>query len=248
MLMMNRNEIKEKVRLQKFLAQQIKIGSRRRAEVFIQQKRIKVNNFIAEIGQKIDPTQDKITLDDVLLRQEKKEQFILAMNKPVGVVCSHTGGYNYTVIFDLLPHELKQKRLFLAGRLDKDSEGLVILTNDGMFAHGLMHPSNEVVKRYTVTLSRPFEPNHRQVLLRGVTVEGERLYADKVIFSNKNKSTKRLEIHLHQGRKREIRRMLQALGYKVEKLCRYQIGHLVLKNLPKGHYRFLISQPQKSLY
>ena len=141
----------------------------------------------------------------------------------------------------MLPSDLQKKRLFCAGRLDKDSEGLLILTNDGDLANQLTHPSTNIVKRYRVTLSRDL--NHKDIpkMLEGIEFEGEFLKADKIIPApgEKEGNKRRLEVHLSHGKKREIRRLFEAHRYFVKKLIRFQIGNLQLRNIKKGGIKLL---------
>jgi len=223
------------VRIQKHLAD-IGLCSRRAAEELIRQGEIWVNAERATLGQKIRPATDKLTVRGKPIRPSTAPQprLTLAVHKPRGLVCSNDDPHNPATIFDLLPRELAQHRFFCAGRLDKDSEGLVILTTDGALANRLMHPSNTVVKRYHVTLKQPYPADRIGQLLRGVTIEGEKLkveYAALIAPGAANASAQ-LDVHLNHGKKREIRQLFLALRYDVKRLRRYQIGALPLKGIP----------------
>ncbi len=229
----------EGVRVQKFLAD---LGrcSRRLGEAWIREGRVEVNGVTATLGQKINPTRDVVTVDGRRIQfRAAPATLVLAMNKPKGIICTHDDPLGGRTIFDLLPAEFAEGRLLCCGRLDKDSEGLVILTNDGALNQRLTHPSNGVVKRYRVRVHRPFEREDIPKMLRGVTREGEHLFALKVIPAHGFgvEAKHRIEIHLQQGRKREIRRLLEALGYFVDRLERVQIGKFELKRLPPGAVR-----------
>ncbi|OYV48690.1 MAG: hypothetical protein B7X06_00855, partial [Verrucomicrobia bacterium 21-51-4] len=203
------------LRLHKHLANN-GLCSRRDAEEWIREGRIIVNGALATIGQTIDPARDKVYVDGKPMRPAPGSNTILGflVNKPRGYLCSHSDPHNSKVIYDLLPKEYRRLKLFCAGRLDKDSEGLVILTNKGAFAQAITHPSFEVIKRYQVILHRPFNPADLSRLLKGVVVEGEHLIAQRIIIpKGADETNKRLEVHLAQGRKREIRRLFEALGY-----------------------------------
>ncbi len=228
------------VRLQKFLAAN-GLGSRRQAETCISEGRVTVNGKVAELGQRIDPERDRVVFDGRRIRQpQTARKLVLMMNKPKGVLCTNHDPHHHLTVFSILPKELQGTRLFCAGRLDKDSEGLVILTNDGDLAHRITHPAGGVVKRYHVTLNRDFTPEKIPAMLKGVTREGELLYAKKIIPASKGPDfRKRVEIHLEQGRKREIRRLMEAFGFFVKKLKRYQMGKLVLKGMAPGAIRVL---------
>jgi len=228
------------IRLQKYIAE-AGVASRRQAEALIAEGRVSVDGAPATIGQKIDPRTQRVVVDGRTVRpSQKQRRLVLAMNKPKGYICSNRDPYNPQTVFDLLPPDLQRERLFCAGRLDKDSQGLVILTNDGDLANRITHPSNGIVKRYRVRVHRAFDPAAIPKMLRGITREGERLYAKKVIPATAGPEAEyRLEVHLVQGRKREIRRLLEAFGYFVKKLERVQIGRLELKRLPTGSHRRL---------
>lgn len=228
------------VRLQKFLAAN-GLCSRRQAEVYIQEGRVTVNGRVAELGQRIDPQKDQVVFDGKRVNSAREpRKLVLMMNKPKGVLCTNHDPHHHLTVFSLLPKDLQNTRLFCAGRLDKDSEGMVILTNDGELAHRITHPSGGVVKRYHVTLNRDFNPEVIPAMLKGVMHEGELLYAKKIIPATKGPDfRRRLEIHLEQGRKREIRRLMEVFGFYVKKLKRYQMGKLVLKGLAPGAIRAL---------
>ncbi|HCJ11715.1 MAG: hypothetical protein A2Y14_01315 [Verrucomicrobia bacterium GWF2_51_19] len=227
--MSKNSESPASVRLQKFAAD-LGLGSRREMEVWISEGRFTINGEVAQLGAKVG-AKDAVKLDDKLIFSKKTKTIVLAMNKPKHVVCTNSDPFGAKTVFDILPKKLKKERLFCVGRLDKESEGLVLLTNDGELANRIMHPSFQVTKRYTVTINRDFIIEDKKALLEGVTHDGERLFASKVVVFPK--SPKRLEIHLNQGRKREIRRLLEALGYFVKTLKRFQIGKFRLK-LPTG--------------
>lgn len=228
-------ETPQLIRTQKLLAD-AGICSRRVAEEYIRNGEVTVNGKVAEIGSKVDPDNDDVRLNGRRVRSKKIEQIVIAVNKPKGFICSNDDPHNERTVFDLLPGELSRERLFCAGRLDKDSEGLLILTNDGDLANRLMHPSNLVTKRYHVSLKQPYPKSKLYRLTKGVTFEGEKLKVEKAVFSgdrNKEESTE-LDVAMHHGKKREIRRLFQALHFDVKKLKRYQIGKYSIKGLPRG--------------
>jgi 23S rRNA pseudouridine2605 synthase len=233
-------ENKELVRIHKFIAD-MGVCSRRAAEQMIKDGLVTVDGIPATIGQKIDPKTDRVTVEGRTLRPSlMPESMTLLMNKPRGVVCTNDDPFHCRTVFDLLPPVYAEQRLFCAGRLDKESEGMLILTSDGSLAQRLMHPSQNVIKRYRVLLSKPFDPEHIKVLLNGVEVEGERLSAGKLIILKRTQNPGRdLEVHLIHGRKREIRRMMEHLGYFVDRLLRFQIGSLRLHGVGPGHVRQL---------
>lgn len=241
-----RNE-EESIRIHKFLSEQ-GICSRRDAEELIKEGLVEVNGKVAEIGQKIISSKDIISVQGKNLAVRSRKNLTLALNKPRGLICSNHDPYHNQTVFDLLPKELHKERLFCAGRLDKESEGLLILTNDGALAHRLTHPSALVIKRYEVTLNHPFDLKKIPLLKRGLKVDGELLRVEKVIAIKKGQNqNNRLEIHLNHGRKREIRRLFEALGYRVKKLARHQIGGLTLRGIKPGYYRLLNSKDIEKL-
>jgi 23S rRNA pseudouridine2605 synthase len=223
----------EPIRLQKYLAD-AGICSRRAAEALIAQGQVWVNGTAATLGQKVTPGIDRITTGGKAVRATAQPRITLAMHKPRGLVCSNDDPHNPETIFTVLPREFARFRFFCAGRLDKDSEGLVILTTDGDLAHRLMHPSNLVVKRYHVILEKAFPAKRLPLLVKGITVEGERLKVERAALINPgpgNDSTN-LDVHMHHGKKREIRLLFTKLGYDVKRLRRYQIGGFRLKGIP----------------
>ena len=223
------------LRLQKFLADS-GVCSRRAAEALIAQQEVWVNGKAATPGQKITPGVDKVTVSGKPVRAAAQELMTVAVHKPRGLVCSNDDPHNPETIFSLLPRELARLRFFCAGRLDKDSEGLVILTTDGDLAHKLMHPSSIVVKRYLVVLKQPFPAARLPLLVKGIVLEGERLKVERAALVNASVggTASSLDVHMHHGKKREIRQLFTTLGYDVKRLKRYQIGALQLKGIPLG--------------
>ena len=238
----------EPQRIQKLIAN-AGICSRREAEGIIVDGNVRVNGKIAHLG-------DKATLEDAIfvnnkpiLRKEERS-ITLIMNKPKGTVCTNSDPHADRTVFDLLPPDLQRQRLFCAGRLDKDSEGLLVITNDGDLAHRLTHPSNQVVKRYRVVLQRDFNKADIPKLLTGTEYEGDFLKAEKVIPAPQAGEgyQRRLEVHLHHGKKREVRRLFEANRYFVKKLVRHQIGSIILKNIPRGGIKILSKKDIERLF
>jgi 23S rRNA pseudouridine2605 synthase len=223
----------EPLRLQKFLAD-AGVCSRRAAEAMIAQGEVWVNAKQATLGQKITPGVDKVTVNGKPVRAVAQPKITLAMHKPRGLVCSNEDPHHEQTIFTVLPREVGNHRYFCAGRLDKDSEGLVILTTDGDLAHRLMHPSNVVVKYYHVTLKQPFPAAKLGLLVRGIVIEGERLKVERanLLGANRENSSTQIDVQMHHGKKREIRQLFTTLGYDVKRLKRYQIGAFQLKGIP----------------
>ena len=235
-------EAKKLIRLQKYLTQ-CGILTRRNAEECIKLGEVIVNGHIASIGVKIDPNKDHIRINGKKIQKlnNQKNKIVLAMNKPKGILCSHKDPYHLKTIFNFLPNNRQYQRLLIAGRLDKESEGLLILTNDGELSNNIAHPSKKIKKKYQITLDRPFEKRHLNNILKGVIHNKELLRATKVAIPRKqyNKKNYKLEIHLEQGRKREIRRIFKVLGYHINKLKRFQIGGYKLNKIAAGCFMSL---------
>ncbi|MGJ8639375.1 MAG: pseudouridine synthase [Opitutaceae bacterium] len=230
----------EAQRIQKIIANS-GLCSRREAERFIEDGTVRVNGKIAQLGDKATTDAAIFVNNKPLLMKQQERIVTLIMNKPKGVMCTNSDPHAERTVFDLLPTDLLRLRLFCAGRLDKDSEGLLVITNDGDLAHRLTHPSTEIVKRYRVVLHRDFNKADIPKLLNGVEYEGDFLKAEKVLPAPQigEGHQRRLEVHLHHGKKREVRRLFEANRYFVKKLVRCQIGGVVLKNLPKGGIKIL---------
>lgn len=223
----------EPIRLQKFIAD-AGLCSRRAAEALIAQGEVWVNGVAATLGQKISPGVDRVTVSGKPVRTTAQPKITVAVHKPRGLVCSNDDPHHAATVFALLPREFSKFRFFCAGRLDLESEGLVILTTDGDLANRLMHPSRVVTKRYHVVLKTPFPSARLPQLIRGVMIEGERLKVERaaLINADASQSSTDLDVHMHHGKKREIRQLFTTLGYEVKRLRRYQIGALQLKGIP----------------
>jgi len=225
------------VKLQKFMAE-TGLCSRREAENRIREGRVEVDGETATIGDRIDPDTARVRVDGRILRPRQQAHRTLVVNKPRRCVCTHRDPHAERTVFDLVPPSLRDDRLLCAGRLDKDSEGLVVLSTDGDLVQRLAHPTGRIVKRYRVRVQRPLEEGDIPKLLRGRTVEGDWLQFDRVVLlPSKSHPGCELEVHLSHGRKREIRRLLQSFGYLVKRLERFQIGGYRLRGLARGQVR-----------
>jgi pseudouridine synthase len=192
----------------------------------------------------VDPSVDSVAVDGQKISSDTaamaEKPLVLLMNKPAGYVCSHGDRYNRRTIFDLIPREFCRKKLMFCGRLDKETEGMVIITNDGNFAQRVTHPSFGIKKHYEVLLSRPPADGVLRLLLRGVEDGGEFLKFDKIIgIGRGNMRNLVFEIVLSQGRKNEIHRMFERFGIFVERLKRIRIGGLSLRGISLGRCRRL---------
>ena len=219
-------EVNKKMRLARFLAQ-AGIASRRQAEKIIEAGRVKINGQLVKNLASQVSLQDKIELDGKILVVEKKVYYLL--NKPKGYVSSVKDPHNPKNILSLVP---KIPRVFPVGRLDKDSQGLIILTNDGDFAYQLTHPKFLCQKTYLVKVNKEIDTSLKSKLEKGLKFSEGLAKADRVKILAKNE----LEIVLHQGFNRQIRRMLAELDYKVIFLKRIKEGNFSLGNLPEGKY------------
>ena len=234
-----KQDLSKQPKLQKFLADS-GLCSRRKGEEWIGDGIVSVNGEIAKLGCRVNPDKDVVKVNGKRIQAHTQSPLTLMVNKPKGFMCSNEDEYAHRLIFDLLERKHKSIRLFCAGRLDVESEGLVILTNDGSLAHRLTHPSNEIKKRYQVELKTPLTAEHLPLLIKGTTVEEDFLRIDEIRAKNgKPIGNSKLEVTLGHGKKREIRRIFQHFGYRIKKLRRVSIGGLSLHKLPIGQYREL---------
>ncbi|MFW0837927.1 MAG: pseudouridine synthase [Candidatus Komeilibacteria bacterium] len=219
------------MRLHKFLAKS-GVASRRASEELIASGRVSVNDkVIMEMGVVIDPDHDIIKLDNQVV-ELPNEQLYIMMNKPVGYLTTKQDPQGRPTIYDIIP--VSYQHLFPVGRLDKDSEGLLLLTNDGQLAEYLAHPRYQHSKEYRVNVDKDLNHNIVRQLKAGIILDEGLARADEVKIIN----NKVLDIVLHQGWKRQIRRMLQALGYEVVKLQRRRLGKYNIVNM--GNKDFII--------
>jgi 23S rRNA pseudouridine2605 synthase len=231
------------VRLQKFLALQT-ASSRRRAEELIISGFVTVNGEVAKIGSSIDPESDVVAVNENIVSNKSAirtaSPLVLLMNKPTGYVCSHSDRYNPETIFNLIPREFSRKKLMFCGRLDKETAGMLIITDSGDFAQRLSHPSFGIRKHYEATLTRPLPENALRLLLSGIEDAGDFIKFDKIIPIGRGRMKNFvLEIVLSQGKKNEIRRAAEHFGVFVEKLKRVRIGGLPLRGVAVGKCRKL---------
>lgn len=229
-------------RLQKLLAQ-AGYGSRRACEEYLLERRVIVNGKIVELGAKADPARDVIKVDGKRVRFEAQKIYI-ALNKPVGVVTTNADEFGRQTVRDLIDLE---GHLFPVGRLDADSEGLVLLTNDGDLAHALTHPRYEHEKEYRVLVEGQPDDNTLKAWRRGVLLEGQMTAPAKVEVIDSERNQTWLRVIMHEGRKRQIREVAGTLGYRVKYLQRVRLGPLRLTNLKVGQWRHLSPSEVKQL-
>ena len=226
------------IRLNKFIASN-GVSSRRKIDELIEQGRVTVNgNTVAELGYKINPETDKIQLDGENIRASTKKIYII-LNKPAGVITSVSDEKKRTTVIDLL--HLNEK-VFPVGRLDYNTTGLLLLTNDGELAHKLMHPKGEVYKTYFVKLSKPLEEKHRIKLTEGIKLEGKDTAPSKIRYPKKNNDYQDLYISIYEGRNRQVRNMFEHYGYFVRELERVEYAGLKIDNLRSGEWRKLTAE------
>ncbi|MCM3734666.1 rRNA pseudouridine synthase [Bacillus cytotoxicus] len=231
-------------RLQKVIAQ-AGIASRRKAEELIQQGKVKVNGkIVTELGTKVS-AQDKVEVNNIPLEKEIPAYFLLY--KPTGVISSVTDDKGRKVVTDFFL-EIPQ-RLFPIGRLDYDTSGLILMTNDGEFANILMHPKYKVEKTYVAKVKGPLTGDKIRMLERGVMLEeGKTAPARvKILSWDKRKEIAIVQLTIHEGRNRQVRRMFEAVGCKVMKLKRESYAFLELGNLRPGDARELSPHEVKQL-
>lgn len=233
-------------RLQKILSH-AGVSSRRVAEEMILAGRVAVNGVvITELGSRADPEHDDILVDGVPVIRDRYHY--IAVHKPWGLVTTRSDEFGRETVMDLVPAELASI-LHPVGRLDRDSEGLILLTNDGHLTERLTHPRNQVEKEYLVKISRPLSDRELQRMVRGVEHEGERMRAHSAAnVAAPGSDEAWIRVVLREGKKREIRRMLEVLGREVRILRRIRIGPVVLGQLPVGQWRELSEREVASLY
>jgi 23S rRNA pseudouridine2605 synthase len=216
------------VRLNRFLAA-AGLGSRRHCDELIAGGRVRINGQVCTDFSVQPSERDHVKVDGKLVHGQRRLDIML--HKPAGFVSTRSDPNARDTIFDLLPPHLP--RLFNVGRLDTQTEGLLLLTNDGDLAQRLTHPRYKIEKEYEVTLDRPWDPALAPKLHHGVMLDGQRARIESV---HSIKPT-RLRVLLRQGINRQIRRMFYEVGYEVKRLIRIRIGHLRLGDLPRGHWR-----------
>ena len=227
----------EKIRLQKYLSE-AGIASRRKSEELILQGKIKVNGqIITELGFKVNPEKDEVKYNDKLVKPENKKIYIL-LNKPIGYVTTVKDQFNRESVLDLVK---VKERIVPVGRLDMYTSGALILTNDGEFVYKVTHPKHEINKTYTVTLKGIVDKNALENLKDGVDIGGyvTKQAKVKILKIDKEKNITRLEIIIHEGKNRQVRKMCEAIGKKVLALHRSKIGKIGVKDLKLGEWRYL---------
>jgi 23S rRNA pseudouridine2604 synthase len=218
------------IRLNKFLSES-GLCSRRGADEFIEAGEVKVNGLKAQVGAKVDPDKDRVEYKGKELKRVT-QKIVIMLNKPVGYTCTARNFKDEKNVFDLVK---EKERLFPVGRLDKDSSGLLLLTNDGDLALQLTHPRYEKEKEYEVLINKPLQDKDLRRMQQGMALGTEKSLPAKVNVINE----KKFNIVLKEGKKRQIRRMAEILGYQVLALKRIRINSLSLCDLKVGEYKIL---------
>lgn len=235
----------EEMRLQKYLAE-CGIASRRKCEEYIEQGKVQVNGkVVTELGTKINPKKDKIKFENKEIKKEEKLVYIL-LNKPIGYVTTVDDQFNRDTVLDLVK---VKERIVPVGRLDMYTSGALILSNDGDFVYKVTHPKHEVEKTYTVTLKGIIQENEVKQLRNGVEIEDyiTKPAKVKILKTDTEKDVSRLEITIHEGKNRQVRKMCEAIGRKVLALHRSKIGPIGVKDLKIGNWRYLTVNEVKKI-
>lgn len=233
----NRPRATGEIRLNKYLADS-GICSRREADDLILAGAVTVNGeVVTELGTKVKTT-DKVVYGGQTLNREKLRYVLL--NKPKGVITTSDDPYERHTVMDLVEGAC-QERIYPVGRLDRNTIGLLLLTNDGELAKTLTHPSHEVKKLYHVTLNKPLTAADFEKIEKGLMLEDGPIQVDKIDYVVDDPTMREVGVEIHSGRNHIVRRIFESLGYEVTKLDRVMLAGLTKQNLPRGHWRFLTS-------
>ena len=233
------------MRLQKYLAE-CGIASRRKCEEYIIQGKVEVNGkIVTELGTKIDFEKHKIKFNNKEIKPEKKHVYIL-LNKPIGYVTTADDQFGRDTVLDLVK---VKERIVPVGRLDMYTSGALILTNDGDFVYKVTHPKHEINKTYNATLKGIIQSDEVEKLRNGVKIDDYTTKPAKVkiLKTDTEKDISRIEITIHEGKNRQVRKMCEAIGRNVIALHRSKIGSINVKDLPLGKWRYLTSKEVKSI-
>ena len=233
-----------KIRLQKFLSE-AGVASRRKAEEMIRNGSVKVNGAVAQIGDSVDSKKDTVLVKGKKVMTQRTMRYIL-LNKPRGYVTTTDDDLGRKCVLELVK-DVKE-RIYPVGRLDRVSEGALILTNDGAFANAMMHPSKHVPKTYRVTVRPGITPEQVDILSTGVELDGRLTAPCDVYVISKEEGRAVLEIVLYEGRNRQIRRMCESLNLEVARLRRTAVGPIKLGMLQTGEWRDLTPQEVETLF
>lgn len=229
-------------RVQKLIAE-AGLGSRRAAESFILEGRVKINGEVARLGSTADLSRDEVSLDGKPIASTTRHYLLL--NKPEGYTSSLKDRHADRLVSDLIP--ARWGRLFPVGRLDRDTKGLVIMTNDGGLAYRLMHPSFQVPKVYQAWVEGNPKANHLERLQRGITLDEGTAHAHNLQVIRREGDRTLIRLTLKEGMKREVRRIFQIIGHPVLELTRTRYGPLSIEGLAEGEYRPLTNREVREL-
>lgn len=225
------------------------IASRREAENLIREGRIKVNGVLVNLGDQANPKTDKIELDGKTITGKEKPNLVyILLNKPKGIICTCEDPQNRQTVLDLLSPALKSGQgIHPVGRLDRNSTGALLLTNDGSFTLNLTHPRYHLPKTYLVGLIGNVSKAHLKQWAEGFMWEGKKTLPTTITIMEKQPNRTLIEIILTEGRNRQIRRIAEHFGYSVNRLHRTAIGSIKISKLTSGSYRFLTPSEVKQL-
>ena len=224
------------MRLQKYMAK-AGVASRRKSEELISQGLVKVNGkIIVEQGYIVDPDKDLVKVDGKTIKLERNKIYIM-INKPVGYVTTLKDEKDRRIVTDLI--EGVEERIYPVGRLDIDTSGLLLLTNDGDLTQKLTHPSNEVVKRYIAVVEGVPNRSELQRFRYGINIDGRKTAPATIKIAKRYEDESILDISIHEGRNRQVKKMCEAINHPVKKLKRVSIGEIELGGLEIGNWRYL---------
>jgi 23S rRNA pseudouridine2605 synthase len=233
----------DKMRLQKYIAE-CGVASRRKSEELIKQGRVKVNGItVSEMGVKVSD-EDVVEVDGRRISLEQKKVYIM-LNKPVGYISSVRDQFSRNTVVDLIKGV--KERIYPVGRLDYDTSGLLLLTNDGDFAFRLTHPKHEMKKTYIAEMEGVPDSNDIESFQNGLRIEDYVTSPAELTVLEKKKSSSMVKVVIHEGKNRQVRKMCDAIGHPVISLKRIAIGDLYLKGLPEGQWRYLKEEEIKML-
>lgn len=234
----------DKIRLQKYIAQ-CGIASRREAEKLILEGRIKVNGVVVkQLGTSVSE-KDKVYFDDKLVHKEERKVYIM-LNKPEGVITSVKDQFGRKTVIDLITGV--SERIFPVGRLDYNTKGLILLTNDGEFMNRILHPSRKIIKTYIAKVKGVPSENDLNNLRNGVFIDGMKTSKADVKIIRTVEGFSHVEVKIHEGRNRQVRKMFEAVGFNVVELERTAIGKLTLKNLKTGEWKHLTCEEKNLIF
>ncbi|MBU5426634.1 rRNA pseudouridine synthase [Tissierella pigra] len=232
------------MRLQKYIAL-CGISSRRKAEQLIIEGKVMVNNkIITELGTTIDPSKDVVKVNDKKIKEEKNKVYIM-LNKPIGFVTTLKDEKDRKIVTDLI--DGVKERIYPVGRLDADTTGLLLLTNDGDMAYKLTHPSNEIMKKYIAIVEGVPNKMELEKFRRGLIIDGKKTSKAYIKIAKRYETESILEIVIHEGRNRQVKKMCEAINHPVKKLKRVSIGEIELGGLDIGNWRYLNDEEVKYL-